>query len=66
MRTFNIEISEEQLRLIRAAIINVTNQEINNPGLLTEEENEEMEMIADMILDVCEGDDEDITHGFCY
>ena len=66
MRTFNIEISEEQLRLIRAAIINVTNQEIENPGLLTEEENEEMEMIADMILDVCEGDDEDIIHGFCY
>lgn len=66
MRTFTIEISEEQLRLIRASIINVTNQEIQNPGILTEEENEEMEIIADMILDVVEGDDEDIIHGFCY
>jgi len=67
MKTFNIEISEEQLRLIRAAVINVTNQELQNPGILTEEEFEEMDLIAGMILDVVEGEHEDdVTHGFCY
>ena len=62
MKTFTIEISEEQLRLIRATCLFT----LNHNGQLTEEESEEIDMIADMILDVCEGDDEDIIHGFCY
>lgn len=66
MKTFNIQISEEQLRFIRAAIINVTNQEIQNPGILTKEEFEELDLLADMILDVVEDEEgEEVTHGLC-
>jgi len=68
MKTFNIVISEEQLRLIRAAIMNVTHRELQDPGILTIEEFEEMDMIAGMILDVVGGEEEeeDTIHGFCY
>lgn len=63
MKTFTIEISEEQLRLIRATCLFT----INHNGDLTEEESEEIEIIADMILDTVEGDhEEDTIHGFCY
>lgn len=62
MKTFNIQISEEQLRLIRAMAIFTS----NHNGSLTEEESEEIEMIAGMILDVVEEGDEEVTHGFCY
>jgi hypothetical protein len=63
MKTFTIEISEEQLRLIRATCLFT----INHNGDLTEEESEEIDIIADMILDTVEGDhEEDTIHGFCY
>lgn len=63
MKTFNIQISEEQLRLIRASILYT----LMNEEKLTEEEYEEMDIISDMILDVVEGEEgEDVTHGFCW
>lgn len=63
MKTFNIEISEEQLRLIRASILHT----LSNEKKLTEEEYEELDIIADMIIDVVEGEEEEgVTHGFCY
>jgi hypothetical protein len=63
MKTFNIQISEEQLRLIRAMGIFT----LNHNGSLTENESEEIDMIVDMILDVVEGEEEEgVTHGFCY
>ena len=63
MKTFTIEISEEQLRLIRATCLFT----IRHNGDLTEEESEEIDIIADMILDTVEGDhEEDTIHGFCY
>ncbi len=63
MKTFTIEISEEQLRLIHATCLFT----INHNGDLTEEESEEIDTIADMILDTVEGDhEEDTIHGFCY
>jgi len=62
MKTFTIEISEEQLRLIRATCLFTLNF-----GQLTEEESEEIDMIAGMVLDTVEGDfEEDTVHGFCY
>lgn len=62
MKTFNIQISEDQMRLIRASLLHT----LMNEKKLTEEENEEMEIIADMILDVVEEGDEETTHGFCW
>jgi hypothetical protein len=63
MKTFTIEISEEQLRLIRATCLFT----FNHNGDLTRDESEEIDMIAGMILDTVEGDHEDDTiHGFCY
>jgi len=63
MKTFNIQISEEQIRLIRASILYT----LKNEEKLTEEEYEEMDLISDMILDVVEGEyEEDVTHGFCW
>lgn len=63
MKTFTIEISEEQLRLIRATCLFTLSQN----DKLTEEESEEIDMIAGMILDTVEGDhEEDTIHGFCY
>lgn len=68
MKTFTIEISEEQLRLIRACALNVIMQELKTPGqVLTQQEFEEIDIIADMIFDTVEGDhEEDTIHGFCY
>lgn len=63
MKTFTIEISEEQLRLIRATCLFTLKQN----DKLTEEESEEIAMIGGMILDTIEGDfEEDTIHGFCY
>ncbi len=63
MKTYTIEISEEQLHLIRATCLYTLNQNIQ----LTEEESEEIDMIAGMIFDVIEGEhEEDTIHGFCY
>ena len=68
MKTYTVEISEEQLRLIRACALNVVMQELKTPGqVLTQQEFEEIDIIADMILDTVEGDhEEDTIHGFCY
>lgn len=63
MKTFTIEISEEQLRLIRATCLFT----VRHNGDLTEEESEEIDMIAGMIFDAVEGDHEEGTiYGFCY
>ena len=63
MKTFTIEITEEQLRLIRATCLFTHSHNED----LTTEESEEIDMIAGMILDTVEGDhDEDTIHGFCY
>lgn len=63
MKTFTIEISEEQLRLIRATCLFTD----RHNGDLTESERFEIDMIAGMILDAVEGDhEENMIHGFCY
>ena len=63
MKTFTIEITEEQLRLIRATCLFTLAQN----DKLTSEESEEIDMIAGMIIDTVEGDhEEDSIHGFCY
>lgn len=63
MKTFTIQISEEQLRLIRAACLFTG----RHSGDLTETERFEIDMIAGMILDTIEGNhEENMIHGFCY
>lgn len=63
MKTFTIEISEDQLRLIRATCLFTS----RSNGSLTEEEREEIDMIAGMVFDTVEGDyEDDVVHGFCY
>ena len=63
MQTFTIEISKEQLQLLRASCLFTLEQN----DKLTSEESEEIEILADMILDTVEGDhEEDTIHGFCY
>ena len=63
MQTFTIEISKEQLDLLRASCLFTLEQN----DKLTSEESEEIQILADMILDTVEGDhEEDIVHGFCY
>ena len=62
MKTFNIQISENQMKLVRASLLHT----LMNEKKLTEDEYEEMEIIADMILDVVEEGDEETTHGFCW
>jgi len=63
MQTFTIEISKEQLQLLRASCLFTLEQN----DKLTSEESEEIQILADMILDTVEGDhEEDTIHGFCY
>ena len=63
MQTFTIEISKEQLDLLRASCLFTLEQN----DKLTSEESEEIQILADMILDTVEGDhEEDTIHGFCY
>jgi len=63
MKTFTIEISKEQLDLLRASCLFTLTQN----DKLTSEESEEIDMLAGMILDTIEGDhEEDTVHGFCY
>ena len=62
MKTFNIQISENQMKLVRASLLHT----LMNEKKLTEDEYEEMEILADMILDVVEEGDEETTHGFCW
>ena len=64
MQTFTIEISKEQLQLLRASCL-LTIEVAKDQ--LTSEEIEEIDILADMILDTVEGDhEEDTIHGFCY
>lgn len=63
MKTFTIEISEEQLRLIRATCLYT----FRHNGDLTRDESEDIDMIAGMISDTVKGEFEEGTiHGFCY
>ena len=63
MQTFTIEISKEQLNFLRASCLFTLEQN----DKLTSEESEEIQILADMILDTVEGDhEEDTIHGFCY
>lgn len=63
MQTFTIEISKEQLDFLRASCLFTLEQN----DKLTSEESEEIQILADMILDTVEGDhEEDTIHGFCY
>ena len=63
MQTFTIEISKEQLNFLRASCLFTLEQN----DKLTSEESEEIQILADMILDTVEGDhEEDTVHGFCY
>ena len=63
MKTHTIEISDEQLRLIRAACLFA----VQHNGSLIGEERDEVELIAEMIFDVVEGAyEKDTIHGFCY
>ena len=54
MKTFNIQISEDQLKLIQAALS-------KDPSY-----NEDEEFLIGMIEDIFEETEEDITHGLCY
>lgn len=64
MKTFTIEISKEQLQLLRASCL-LTIEVAKDQ--LTSEEIEEFDILADMILDTVEGyHEEDTIHGFCY
>lgn len=54
MKTFNIQISEDQLKIIQAALSKDSSY------------NEDEEMLIGMIDDVFEEEDEEVTHGFCY
>ena len=66
MKTFTVEMTEEQMRLLRAAALNVLMQNNKNPGVLTDEEHEEFDLLAGMIFDVLEEGDQEAIHGFCY
>ena len=54
MNTFNIQISEDQLNLIKIAL--------QKDSTYTESE----EFIIGMIEDTIESKDSETTHGFCY
>ena len=54
MQTFNIQISEDQLNIIKSAL--------QNDSTYSESE----EFIIGMIEDTIESQDSETTHGFCY
>lgn len=54
MQTFNIQISEDQLNIIKAAL--------QKDSTYSESE----EFIIGMIEDTIESQDSETTHGFCY
>jgi hypothetical protein len=54
MNTFNIQISEDQLNIIKAALLKDSSY------------SEDEEFIIGMIEDTIESKDSEITHGFCY
>lgn len=77
MTTFNIQISAEQLELIKLALELQKGMSDSNDleaadliqyrtALLTENDIEETNMLIGMIEDVIDGDDWESTHGFCY
>mgnify|MGYP001602426698 CR=1 FL=1 len=71
MDVYNIIINEDQLRIIHASILKVLNDEVCNPGAqnLTEDEVEDLDLIARMIMHIVEYKETEVTHGthaFCY
>lgn len=54
MNTFNIQISEDQLNIIKSAL--------QKDSSYSESE----ELIIGMIQDILESKDSEITHGICY
>ena len=54
MNTFNIQISEDQLNLIKIALQKDSNY------------SESEEFLIGMIEDTIESNDKETTHGFCY
>jgi|TARA_R110000868_G_scaffold283752_1_gene544189 hypothetical protein len=61
MKTFNIQISEDQLELIKSSIFFTELTEMAKGNAL-----KELQMIAGMIEDIIKEDDTESTHGFCY
>lgn len=68
MKTFTVEMNEEQMMLIRASLSKVLLDEYKNPGSLNlkEDEIEELELLSDMFLETVEEGDVETVHGFCY
>jgi hypothetical protein len=68
MKTFTVEMNEEQMMLIRASLSKVLLDEYKNPGSLnlSEDEIEELELLSDMFLETVEEGDVETVHGFCY
>jgi glycine betaine/choline ABC-type transport system substrate-binding protein len=66
MKTFNIQISAEQLDIIKLALELQIGMSESNDIVITENDIEETNMLIGMIDDVIEEDDTETTHGFCY
>lgn len=62
MQSYTVQISEDQLRLIQAAL----KFTLNHNGSLVEEDRFEADLIEGMIEDLLEEKNIDIIHGFCY
>ena len=63
MKVFDIAVSEEQLSLIKLAIINTLQDQTQQ---YSKEQTEELEMLSGMIHDTLEEGNQDVVHGFCY
>jgi hypothetical protein len=62
MQSYTVQISEDQLCLIQAAL----KFTLNHNGSLVEEDRSEVDMIEGMIENLLEEKNVDIIHGFCY
>tara|TARA_R110000868_G_scaffold173105_1_gene409143 strand:- start:318 stop:518 length:201 start_codon:yes stop_codon:yes gene_type:complete len=66
MNTFNIQISEAQLELIKLALELQKEMSESNDIVITDNDIEETDMLIGMIEDVIAEEDTESTHGFCY
>ena len=66
MNTFNIQISEAQLELIKLALELQKEMSESNDIVITDNDIEETDMLIGMIEDVIKEEDTESTHGFCY
>ena len=67
MKTFDLIVSEEQLKLIVDALEAYIQKDIDEPGTVESfDASDELAIMGASIKDILESGDTSVTHGLCY